>query len=82
MTALRVVSVTGDGGEGAELDRVMLDDEGRLAYRTGAARDLFEGRRRALGSETTDQELAEQMTGWSNGYIAVRAADGAGEPEG
>lgn len=70
MTALLVTAVA----SGAELDRVTLDDEGRLTYRTGAARDVFEGRRRVLGDKTTDAEVAKQMTGWSNGYIAVRAA--------
>lgn len=76
MTALVVTSVT----DGAELDRVTLDDEGRLAYRTGAARDMFEARRRALG-DGGDAEVLAAFDGWSNGYIAVRAAAGAGDQQ-
>lgn len=76
MTALLVVAVSDD----AELDRVVLDDEGRLAYRTGAARGMFEARRRVLGG-VSDADLVEYLTGWSNGYITVRpAGGGAGQP--
>lgn len=78
MTALLVTSVA----SGAELDRVVLDDEGRLAYRTGAAREMFEGRRRVLGAETSDADLAAHMAGWSNGYIAIRAAGGGAAGKG
>ena len=82
MTALLVTSVS----SGNELDRVTLDDEGRLAYRTGAARDMFERRRALLGDDATDAEVAAALDGWSNGYVLVQAAaaagGGAGQPQG
>lgn len=71
MTALLVTVVA----SGAEVDRVTLDDEERLAYRTGAARDIFEGRRRVMGDgKASDADLLASLDGWSNGYITVRAA--------
>ncbi len=77
MTALLVVSVADD----AELDRLTLDDEGRIAYRTGAARDMVEAWRRRLADgpgdagDAGDDELLDALTGWSNGYVAIRPAD-------
>ncbi|MFI7608906.1 hypothetical protein ACIBTV_27850 [Micromonospora sp. NPDC049366] len=64
---------------GAELDRVTLDDEDRLTYRTGAARDIAEGLRRMMaggdGDEVSDVDLAGALAGWSNGYLLFRPAD-------
>lgn len=82
--ALVVTAVAG----GTELDRVTLDDEGRLTYRTGAAREMFERRRAVMGGadtdvEVTDAEVADALTGWSNGYIAIRpAGESADQPQG
>lgn len=79
MDALLVVSVADD----TELDRVTLDDEGRVTYRTGAARDLVESWRARLdlAENAGDAELLDALAGWSNGYVAVRPAGDAGERE-
>ncbi|WP_431935816.1 hypothetical protein [Micromonospora sp. RP3T] len=84
MTAL-LVSVAGEGG--AELDRLTLDDQGRIAYRTGAARSMVESRRRLAGDQAADDAaLLALLDGWSNGYITIRAdpttAAGAGDGDG
>lgn len=74
-TALVVVSV----GDGTELDRLTLDDEGRIAFRTGVARDMVEAwRARIDAGDDTDTELLAALAGWSNGYVAVRPAGEAG----
>jgi hypothetical protein len=72
MTALVVAAAA----SGAELDRLTLDDEDRIAYRTGTARDMVETWRRQMGEETSDAKLLDALAGWSNGYVAIRIAGG------
>jgi hypothetical protein len=67
MAALLVTAV----GSGAVLDRITLDDQGHIAYRTGAARDIVESRRRHLDDGTDDAELLASLAGWSNGYLRI-----------
>jgi len=75
MTALLVTVVDG----GAELDRLTLDDQNKITYRTGAARDIVESKRRHLDVGASDTDVLAALAGWSNGYIAI-ADDEAGEP--
>lgn len=71
MTALLVTTAA----DGAELDRLTLDDEGKVTYRTGAARDMVDGWRRRLGDTAGDDAaLLAKLDGWSNGYIVIRSA--------
>jgi len=65
--ALTVTSVR----TGHVLDEVSLVD-GRLAYQTGRAQQIVEGKR-ATHPELTDADLYRLVTDWSNGYIAISA---------
>jgi hypothetical protein len=79
-TTLLVVAVDGGVDGGAVLDRLTLDDEGQIAYRTGHARDMVEAWRQRAGDGVDDGMLLDALTGWSNGYIAIRAAGDADQP--
>ncbi len=58
------------------LDVVSLDG-GRLVYRTGRARSLFESRRDAVpGANLSDGRLYELLADWSNGYVTIQPAPG------
>jgi len=54
---------------GAVLDTVTLV-AGGLVFATGAAGDLFEIRRRRFAWPPA--KVYDQLTGWSNGYVALR----------
>lgn len=51
------------------LDTVTLTD-GQLSYTTGSARGLFAGRQAQFG--WSDEQAFTELTGWSNGYLALR----------
>lgn len=63
--ALTVTSVR----TGHVLDEVRLVD-GKLAYQTGRARQIVEGKR-AAHPELSDADLYRLVTDWSNGYIQI-----------
>jgi hypothetical protein len=60
--------------DGHVIDEVRLVD-GFLAYRTGRARDIVEGKRSPL-RPLTDERLYELAAGWSNGYVSISAEQG------
>lgn len=65
MTVLDFVDVS----TGTVMDTVTLDG-GRLRFETGAAEEMFAIRRVRFGLSAA--AIFDQLSGWSNGYAALR----------
>lgn len=57
--------------DGTLVDIVSLVS-GKLKYKTGDAKSIFEGKRIQEGKKLNDAEIYQYLTDWSNGYVVIK----------
>lgn len=65
------MALTVKTADGALLDTVSLVN-GKLRYKTGEAKSIFEGKRLQDGKKLGDAAIYAMLTDWSNGYVVIK----------